>query len=295
MQENNRTFYKKLTKKYKLVAMKESSFEELWHLRVSNANLLSMFFAGAIVVFTISFLLFSYSSMQYLLPSYGKDIYGERYFSALEKTDSLSTKLEAQENYIYNIMLLLKNDTNAFKSTTQYNEKQDTLVTNKQTYTKTAKDSILRNLIENDRLQSKLIFEGAEAFIHQSKALIIPPVNGVLVDSFDLQKQHYGIDVVTNKKENIKVVLAGTVIFSNWDYNTGFTILVQHSNNLLSSYKHCETILKQTGDKVTTGEVIGMVGNSGKYSSGPHLHFELWENGKAVDPLNYIIFNENSF
>ena len=103
MQEKNKSFYQKLVTKYKLVAMKESSFEELWHLRISNANLISMYIAGIIVIFTISFLIFSYSPMQYLLPSYGKDVYGERYFSALDKADSLSSKVEAQETYIYNI------------------------------------------------------------------------------------------------------------------------------------------------------------------------------------------------
>ncbi len=295
MQEKNKTFYQKLVTKYKLVAMKESSFEELWHLRVSNANLLSMFIAGAIVVFTISFILFSYSSMQYLLPSYGKDIYGDRYFDAIEKTDSLSAKLESQETYIYNIMLLLKNDTNAFKGTIVNTADEDSTLTKNQVYRKSSKDSILRNLIEQEHLQNKLSFEGNEAFIHQSKSIIIPPVNGILIDSFNLEKKHYGVDIITNEKENIKAVLSGTIVFSSWDYNTGYTIIIQHQNNLLSSYKHCETILKQIGDKVKASEVIGIVGNSGKYSSGPHLHFELWEKEKAVNPLKYIIFNENSF
>ena len=294
MEEKNTPLLQKLVYKYKLVAMKETSFEELWHLRISNANFIVIFLAIGLLIFGLSFLLFSYSPLQYLLPSYGKDVFGKRYYKSLATTDSLALKVETQENYIYNIMLLLKNDTNAFKKRTYYSENKDSINIQEYSFTKSNNDSILRNMIEDDYVKSKLTFSGDKAFIHQTKALMIPPVDGLVLDSFNFEKKHFGIDIIGNEQQNIKAILPGTVILSNWDYNTGYTILIQHADQLLSSYKHCASTLKEAGDEVEAGEVIGLIGNSGKYTSGPHLHFELWENGKAINPSNYIIFKENS-
>jgi murein DD-endopeptidase MepM/ murein hydrolase activator NlpD len=84
--------------------------------------------------------------------------------------------------------------------------------------------------------------------------------------------------------------LDGTVIISDWTSETGYVIGVQHSNNLFSFYKHNSALLKRAGDYVKAGEVIAIIGNSGEYTTGPHLHFELWYNGTAVNPVDYILF-----
>jgi murein DD-endopeptidase MepM/ murein hydrolase activator NlpD len=294
MENKNNSFFKKLVYKYKLVAVKEASFEELWHIRISNANIITILLAGGLMIFALSFLLFSYSPLQYLLPSYGKDVFGKRYLKSIALADSLVTKIEMQEHYIYNIMLLLKNDTNAFKKTHTQKIASDTISLNQLSFKKSNNDSILRDMIEDEYVQNKLTFTDDKAFMHLTKAMMISPVNGFILDSFNIQKKHYGVDVIASDKSNIKSVLPGTVIFSNWDYNTGFTVLIQHADDVLSSYKHCESVLKEVGDEVKTGDVIGLIGNSGKYTSGPHLHFELWENGKPINPSNYIIFKENS-
>ncbi|HQH40699.1 MAG TPA: M23 family metallopeptidase, partial [Bacteroidales bacterium] len=69
-----------------------------------------------------------------------------------------------------------------------------------------------------------------------------------------------------------------------------YLLVIQHPNNLVSVYKHNAELLKQTGNMVKAGEVIAIVGNSGEYTSGPHLHFELWHNGIPVNPEEYILF-----
>ena len=85
-------------------------------------------------------------------------------------------------------------------------------------------------------------------------------------------------------------VLDGTVISAGWSDENGYTIQIQHEGNIVSVYKHNQKLMKKSGDKVTAGMPIAIVGNAGTLSTGNHLHFELWHNGEAVDPAKYISF-----
>jgi len=98
------------------------------------------------------------------------------------------------------------------------------------------------------------------------------------------------VDVVGSRNARISSVLDGTVVFSGWTMETGYSIFIQHENNIISAYKHNAELLKEMGDKVQAGDVIAIMGNSGELTTGPHLHFELWHNGTALDPETYIDF-----
>jgi murein DD-endopeptidase MepM/ murein hydrolase activator NlpD len=114
------------------------------------------------------------------------------------------------------------------------------------------------------------------------------PVKGTVSDTFDISRQHYGIDIIAPKDSPIKSILPGIVIQSNWNPETGNSISVQHPFGLVSVYKHNSSLLKKIGDDVKEGEAIAIIGNTGELSSGPHLHFELWYEGKAVNPQNVL-------
>ncbi|MBK7478529.1 MAG: M23 family metallopeptidase [Bacteroidales bacterium] len=106
-----------------------------------------------------------------------------------------------------------------------------------------------------------------------------------------IRQRHFGTDIVTRPKAQVDAALAGTVIFTGWTRETGYVIEIQHANNIVSIYKHNASLLKETGDLVRTGEAIAVVGNSGEiYTSGPHLHFEIWYKGSPLDPEKYVIF-----
>ena len=89
----------------------------------------------------------------------------------------------------------------------------------------------------------------------------------------------------------VKSIARGVVVFSEWTADTGYVIIVKHENNLLSVYKHNGSLTKSQGDIVRAGEVIASVGNTGEFTTGPHLHFELWSSGSPVNPVDYIDFN----
>ncbi|MBX2814769.1 MAG: M23 family metallopeptidase [Saprospiraceae bacterium] len=120
---------------------------------------------------------------------------------------------------------------------------------------------------------------------------LVPPVSGGSVSlGFDPSKQHLGIDVNAPAGTPVKSVLAGHIIYAGWTLETGNTVGIQHSNNLISFYKHNSALLKQTGAYIQAGEAVAIIGNTGTLSSGPHLHFELWSDGKPVDPVDFIDF-----
>ncbi len=120
--------------------------------------------------------------------------------------------------------------------------------------------------------------------------VLFNPVQGVVTNTYGAENAHFAVDVATKAGEPVKSVLEGCVILSSWTPETGYVIAVQHKNNLVSIYKHNATLLKKTGTFVQTGETIAIVGNTGELTSGPHLHFELWENCRAVNPERFIIF-----
>ncbi|MEG1546847.1 MAG: M23 family metallopeptidase, partial [Bacteroides sp.] len=116
------------------------------------------------------------------------------------------------------------------------------------------------------------------------------PTRGMISSNFDPQIKHYGVDIAANPNESVLSILDGTVLLSTYTAETGYVIQVQHNQNFISVYKHCGSLLKREGDKVRGGEAIALVGNTGKQTTGPHLHFELWHKGEAVTPEKYIVF-----
>jgi murein DD-endopeptidase MepM/ murein hydrolase activator NlpD len=99
------------------------------------------------------------------------------------------------------------------------------------------------------------------------------------------------VDIVTVKDAPIKTVADGTVIFAEWTAETGYVIIVDHGNNLISVYKHNAFLNKAQGQLVKAGEVIASAGNTGEFTTGPHLHFELWSEGYPINPTNFIDFD----
>ncbi len=119
---------------------------------------------------------------------------------------------------------------------------------------------------------------------------LIPPITGSISLNFDPEKGHLGVDINAPSNTPIKAIMGGYIIFSGWTLETGNTIGIQHDQNLISFYKHNSSLLKKTGTFVQAGEAVAIIGNTGTLSSGPHLHFELWQAGKPVDPTAYINF-----
>ncbi len=116
------------------------------------------------------------------------------------------------------------------------------------------------------------------------------PLKGIITNGYNQATNHPYIDIAAKSGSMVYAILDGTVIASYWNDDTGYVIQIQHSNDLVSIYKHNDQLLKQAGDKVSAGTPIAFVGSTGRLSTGPHLHFELWHKGESIDPTLYINF-----
>ena len=146
-------------------------------------------------------------------------------------------------------------------------------------------DSIFREQIAKEELEA-LKNTGAQ----ENSGFLYPPVRGVITAGFDVTENHLATDIAAQTGEDIKVIANGIVVFADWNPDTGNSIIIQHDNEMMSMYKHCSKLFNTVGDEVEKGDVIATVGNTGELTTGPHLHFELWIQGKAVDAEQYIDF-----
>lgn len=128
------------------------------------------------------------------------------------------------------------------------------------------------------------------AYIDNIPSLL--PVSGVLTQGMieihdgDI-REHYGVDIAVPSGEPVMASASGQVVFSGWTAELGNLVVLYHDNEYFTYYGHNELILIKSYQKVKRGDVISTSGNSGM-SSGPHLHFEIWKDGKPVDPVSYF-------
>jgi murein DD-endopeptidase MepM/ murein hydrolase activator NlpD len=79
------------------------------------------------------------------------------------------------------------------------------------------------------------------------------------------------------------------VLFSGWTYDDGNVIILSHGGGVITVYKHNSSLLKSVGSMTKRGDVIALVGNTGRTSKGPHVHFEALKDGVPHDPLQFLL------
>lgn len=275
-----------LRKKYRLILLNDTTFGEKFSLRLSPAMLLIGIAAITIVMTTLVISLVAFTPLREYIPGYGDVTERKQILSLNVKADSLQQTLESRDAYMNSVLNVLneKVETKSAKPTKDTTGKYSGL-----NIKPSDADIAFRKEYEENKGNSaasvaRLKYKGL------SELVFFTPVKGLVTSSFNLNEDHYGVDVVAKPDETIKTTLDGTVIFSGFSAEDGNSIHVQHNNNLVSVYKHCSSLLKQTGDRVKSGEAIAIVGNSGEKSHGPHLHFELWFNGSAINPQEFVAF-----
>lgn len=151
---------------------------------------------------------------------------------------------------------------------------------------RSSKDSIFREGVEREDRFGLFDFETS----YSDDVVFYAPVKGIVTDSYSVKDKHFAVDIAVTKGTGVKAIADGTIIFAEWSVETGYVVIIEHANKYLSVYKHNEVLYRDQGDLVKSGEVISMAGSSGAYSTGPHLHFEMWYQGYSVNPINFIEF-----
>lgn len=280
---------KKLKNKYRLVILHESTFAEKFSLLLSPLNVITVFalFSLFIVAVVVSVILFT--PLKEYIPGYADTSTRTNALRAAEAASELEERARLQEQYLENLKKVLQGD--VFENDTARGEAA-TAQYGELSFNKSAEDSLLRLKIEQEE-RYNISFEGSATGTSGDLAgmFFFPPLRGEISAGFDPAINHLGVDIVSKENEAIKAVLDGTVVMATWTTDGGFTIQIQHRNNLVSVYKHNSVLLKKEGDVVRAGDSVAIVGNSGELTDGPHLHFELWHKGKALNPEEFMVFN----
>lgn len=302
-EDDSRSLLEKMRDQYRLVIMNDETFEEVTSLKLSPLSVyvfLSSLVVGTAIVMT---LLIVYTPLKRYIPGYGDFQRDDEIAELTAKVANLEDEIQAHRAYNTNFRKILVGDIEDF---TQEAVKKKSLSAAPDTTSKTAFNKSVKRISEDEELRiavEKGTFSGAEGFSSAGlnpvltreqpleQVFFMPAVSGEVMSPFDLSKSHFGVDVAAPKNTAVKAAADGVVISSGYTVETGYSIAIQHPNNVVTMYKHNSVLFKKTGSAVKAGEAIAIIGNSGENTSGPHLHFELWYKGRAVNPSDYINFN----
>ena len=279
-----RKLKQKLTDKYRLVILNEDTFQERFSLKLSRLNVFVLGGVFSIVLIVLTTLLIAFTGIREYIPGYSSTALKKKATRLTYESDSLRNRLATIERYTKALRPVLTGEIEPEKIDSITSEMQ-TIVVDEDKLQATKQDSLFREKIDSKDLFP--LYQGGE---NRIKNVFFSPLTGSISQLFNINEKHYAIDIVAQTGTPVKAVADGTVILAEWTAETGYVITIQHTNEFISVYKHNGTLLKQQGDIVKSGEAIASVGSTGELTTGPHLHFELWNNGFPVNPTDYIDF-----
>ncbi|QYA24891.1 M23 family metallopeptidase [Gramella sp. MT6] len=289
MAQNKKTkkkFAKKLLHKYRMVVLNEDTFEERFSFRLTRLNVFVTVGLSAIFLVAITTILIAFTPLREYIPGYSSAKLKEEAANLAYVSDSLQNVIRLNDQYLNSIKNALTGDFDTEKLNRDSILSQPITDAEYEEINRIKADSLLREEVAQEDKYN--ILPTATDDINFS---LFPPVKGTISDPYSLENKHYAVDVVTSRNAPIKSIADGRVIFAEWTAETGYVIIIKHSYGLISAYKHNASISKSQGDMVRAGEVIATAGNTGELTTGPHVHFELWNEGNPVDPSEYIDFN----
>ncbi|MDG5800469.1 M23 family metallopeptidase [Marinilabiliaceae bacterium ANBcel2] len=289
--KKRKSFINKLKSKYRLAIFNEKTYEEVFVFKFSRLNLFSFTGVTVVLLVILTSILIAFTSLREYIPGYPDANQRLLIVRNAQRVDSLILEIERRDEFIGTIQTILRGDVvdsphspDDFDDNDNYNAMDDV------EFSRSLEDSLFRRQIEREERFDIQPMTSENGNGKLESAFFFSPIEGMVINGFGEVTGHYGVDVVAAPGSRVSSVMDGIVIFSGWTVETGYVIQLQHSGNLISIYKHNETLLKDVGDIVQTGEVIAKIGNTGEYTSGPHLHFELWHNGSPLNPVDFISF-----
>jgi murein DD-endopeptidase MepM/ murein hydrolase activator NlpD len=289
MVQKKKSLLERLKVNYKIVFLNDDTFEEKAAFTLNRLNVFIVSSLLLVMLITLVTSILIFTPLKEYIPGYA-DVSLRRDIAQMSlKVDSLEDLLVSNDQYIDNIKQVINGNVGS-KDTLNIHSKPQLIDTNFRIGAKPAEDSMLRMMIEDQNQYGIAAADAPKKVSGIAGYAFFTPVKGSVKEKFNTRNNHFGIDIATAKGETIKAALEGTVVFGAWTTENGYVIAIQHSNDLVSIYKHNAVLLKKVGNFVRVGEPVAIVGSTGELSNGPHLHFELWYRGNAVNPINYIHF-----
>ncbi len=269
-----------------MVLLNEDTFEEVANVRLTRLNLIALVGVIVIIIVSITYTLIAYTSIRELIPGYPDTAMRQNIRTNAMQVDSLEYEQAIRDQYFENLRRIIAGEVpEAYLNDTSSMDNLKEI-----TFSRSENDSLLRQRVEaEEQFRLSVLDEGGRnGNLHDLH--FFTPVKGIITREFSPADGHFGIDLVSAPNEVVKAAMDGTVTMSTWTLETGYVIQVQHDHELISVYKHNATLFKTEGQQVKAGDAIAIVGNSGEYTTGPHLHFELWHDRVPLNPVDYIVF-----
>lgn len=283
-EKRSRKIRKKLLHKYRLVVLNEDTFEERFSFKLNRLNVFVFSTIFALLLIVVTTILIAFTPLREYIPGYSSTSLKKKATNLAYKTDSLQQQLAVNKQYLASIRKVLTGDVKTLDFNKDSIIKAAQLDPSLVNLSASAQDSLLREKVAREDKYNPL------ANTADFTVALFAPVKGNISAPYNPREKHFAVDIVTVKDAPVKAVADGTVIFAEWTAETGYVMIIEHRNDIISVYKHNASLNKEQGELVKAGEVIATVGNTGELTTGPHLHFELWSDSYPIDPTNFIDF-----
>ena len=290
--------FKKLNRKYDFLMSHDESGRPMLNFKLNLLNLVLAIIGMALLLIVITTFIIAFTPLREYIPGYTDTNLNREVYELNLRADSLRREMKKKDIYFENLKKVVEGydfaADSALASVSIY-EPLPAGVTDTITLKKSVQDSILRAEYE---AQNQYNLFGKDYLSTTKPNSLVKnfyvPLTGKVMNAFNPDKGHFGVDIASEGDKIINATLDGTVVFSSWSINNGYCIGIQHEDSYFSVYKHNATLLKKEGEYVKAGEAIAILGKSGEAEAFEHLHFELWHNGLALDPVEYMTIINSS-
>lgn len=288
MAKKKKNIKSRLIHHYRWMLVDDSTREAKFSMRITILNLLLVFAFLTTLLFGLAYAVLKFSPLKtYFIDETitFDQVKSEKEILRLnEKIIAIEDTLSRNNLFIQHLQKVVSGDLKAAEVDSLMSKSTPVLLDDK-SLKASAEDSLFRAQIAQEELESL-----KNSTTTNNLATLYPPVRGIITGKYSISENHLATDIAAPIGESVKAVTKGIVVFSGWNPDTGNTIILKHDNDVMTMYKHCAKVFKEIGDEVAKGDVIASVGNTGELTTGPHLHFELWIQGHAVDAEEYIEF-----
>ncbi len=277
MVDNKPTFWQRITRKYRLAITDDHSLRPVWAVR-GNWLIVLLFLIGMfLLTLVVMSAIIIYSPARNLLPGYREDV-RQQLVEQSARVDSLTQTLVLQQQYLQMLKQVV-----AGEAQTDTIQPLDSVQIVMREQLLEAKNAATEEFVaqyeekESERFQLFDIQSAAPVYT------LFRPLEGVVIEHYNAEQNHPYITLRTALDAPLTAVLSGVVVFTNYDLDNTYSIIVQH-DAYLTVYRHASALLKQVGDVIQAGGTLGMA------TSANDIAFYLWHDGQCINPEELIAF-----
>lgn len=271
---------------YRLSLVEDQTHRRIRAWKFTKPGLITAIVTAVVVISLLMYALIALTPLKTTIPGYPDAHFRKEAVSNAIKIDSLESAITRWQLYAENLGKVLTGNATVDRESVAKGTVAQKL-SDEAAAALRVQDSLLRERVRDEEQFG--VSDNEERELPITGMHFFAPIKGVISNKFDMVL-HPAVDITAPSGTIVSSVLDGTVIFAGWDDEVGYTMQIQHAGNIITSYKHNQKLLRKVGDKVNAGTPIALLGNTGSLTTGDHLHFELWYNGEATDPTQYISF-----